>query len=309
MPRTAVYFDRDNTLIANDGYLGDPAGVRLIPGAANAIARARALGYAVVIISNQSGVARGMFTEADVHAVNKRMQELLLQENPQAVIDAHEFCPYHPQGTVPQYRQDSDLRKPKPGMILKARHQLALAPGGWCVGDAPRDIEAGKTAGCRTILVTIPDLPTSPAASESPSVIAPDFTANSLEQAMDIIERETRAQQNRPSSQTSPTAQTTSPAGPALSASMPASASDLAKLDKTLQAILQEVRRKSQPSTDFSISRLLAGILQILVLALLVLTYFNHRADSPSPTVISLLLAGVLQTLVLSLLVMGQQRN
>src|SRR5688500_2715223 len=95
MKRPAVFFDRDNTLIANDGYLGDPNGVILIDGAADAIARARALGYATVVISNQSGVGRGMFTEEAVHAVNAKLDEMLRTQNSAAVIDRHEFCPFH----------------------------------------------------------------------------------------------------------------------------------------------------------------------------------------------------------------------
>lgn len=195
MARQAVFFDRDNTLIVNDGYLGDPAGVRLVAGAADAIARVRKLGYAVVVISNQSGVARGMFTEEDVRAVDRRMDELLRAENAHAVVDAHEFCPFHPDGTVAEYARESDLRKPRPGMILAARRKLGLAPGGWCIGDAPRDIEAGAAAGCRTILVAIPGLTLSPAARGTGAMGQEkmgDFNATSLAEAVHIVERESR---------------------------------------------------------------------------------------------------------------------
>src|SRR5450432_3207920 len=120
MKRPAIFFDRDNTLIACDGYLGDPEKVVLLDGAADAVARARTLGFATVVISNQSGVARGMFGEEDVLEVNSRLDELLAAVNPGAVIDRHEFCPYHPDAIVEQYKQDSSLRKPKPGMILAA---------------------------------------------------------------------------------------------------------------------------------------------------------------------------------------------
>src|SRR6266550_3848445 len=116
MKRPAVFFDRDNTLMACDGYLGDPSQVALVEGAADAVARARALGYAAVVISNQSGVARGMFDEEAVRAVNARLDELLKAENPAAIVDRHEFCPYHPEGTVERYKQESALRKPQPGM-------------------------------------------------------------------------------------------------------------------------------------------------------------------------------------------------
>ena len=96
MKRPAVFFDRDNTLIVSDGYLGDPSKVVLVEGAADAVARVRGLGFATVVFSNQSGVARGMFGEDSVHAVNARMDELLMDNNPAAVVDRHEFCPFHP---------------------------------------------------------------------------------------------------------------------------------------------------------------------------------------------------------------------
>src|SRR5687767_1101131 len=189
MKRAAVFFDRDNTLIANDGYLGDPNGVVLVAGAANAVARARELGFAVVVFSNQSGVARGMFSEEAVHAVNHRLDEMLLDENAHAVIDRHEFCPFHPEAAVDRYRRDSDLRKPKPGMILQAERQLALdLPRSWVIGDAPRDIDAGKTAGCRTILVKNGALPESPASVEVSEAKA-DFEVASLAEAMEVIAR------------------------------------------------------------------------------------------------------------------------
>ena len=141
MKRPAVFFDRDNTLIACDGYLGDPAKVELIEGAAEAIVRVRELGFAAVVFSNQSGVARGMFPEEAVHAVNHRLDDLLHEEDPQAIIDRHDFCPYHPGAKLAKYRIDSDLRKPKPGMIYQAQRLLNLdLQRSWVVGDAPRDI-------------------------------------------------------------------------------------------------------------------------------------------------------------------------
>ena len=160
MKRPAVFFDRDNTLIVSDGYLGDPTKVVLIDGAADAVARARRLGYATVIFSNQSGVARGLFGEDDVRAVNARLDELLQERLADAVVDRHEFCPYHPQAQVEEYRRESDLRKPNPGMIYAASQALALdLSRSWVIGDAPRDIEAGAAAGCRTILFRDPKVP------------------------------------------------------------------------------------------------------------------------------------------------------
>jgi D-glycero-D-manno-heptose 1,7-bisphosphate phosphatase len=183
----AIFFDRDNTIILNDGYLGDPSGIRLAPGAAGAVARAKDLGFRVVTISNQSGVARGLFSEDAVRGVNARMDELLRQSNPRAIIDQHEFCPFHPEAIVAIYRIDSDLRKPKPGMIWKAARELDLdLPRSWVVGDAGRDIEAGKAAGCRTILIRWPGIAQSSAA-EVESTVAPDATVHNLDEAMNVI--------------------------------------------------------------------------------------------------------------------------
>src|SRR5687768_7746445 len=189
MKRPAVFFDRDNTLIACDEYLGDPQKVCLVDGAADAVARARQLGYATVIFSNQSGVARGYFPEEAVHAVNARLDEMLADANSKAIIDRHEFCPFHPGASIEKYRQDSHLRKPRPGMIHQAAEALALdLTRSWVIGDAPRDIEAGKAAGCRTILFMDPKLKASPAALAEKQV-EPDYICSTLKEALDFIER------------------------------------------------------------------------------------------------------------------------
>lgn len=187
MRRAAVFFDRDNTLIASDGYLGDPAKVVLIEGAAELIAAVRAKGYAVVVVSNQSGVARGMFGEEDTQAVNARVDALLRAANADAVIDAHYYCPHHPQAPMEKYRVDCQCRKPRPGMLLDAARDLGLDLGrSWLVGDAPRDIEAGKAVGCRTILFVDPGLAASPAAGEK-SKATPDAVVRSLVEAGRLI--------------------------------------------------------------------------------------------------------------------------
>ena len=132
-----------------------------------------------------------MFSEEDVQAVNARMDELLIAENSGAVIDRHEFCPFHPEGTVDVYARESDRRKPKPGMILSAADKLALdLSRSWVVGDAPRDIEAGKSAGCRGILFTDTSLSKSPAADAAPA-IEPDYTVTTLAEALSFIEQQT----------------------------------------------------------------------------------------------------------------------
>ena len=186
MGRAAVFFDRDNTLIVNDGYLGQPDGVVLMAGAAAAVAGVRRLGFAVVVVSNQSGVARGLFDVAAVEAVNRRMAELLLADDPAAEINLHLFCPYHPQAVVAAYRQDSPLRKPAPGLLLAAARQLGLdLPRCWLVGDAPRDVQAGRAAGCRTVLFTPPGVAASPAATDT--LVTPDAHVATLIDVLQVI--------------------------------------------------------------------------------------------------------------------------
>ncbi|MGC4033323.1 MAG: HAD family hydrolase [Tepidisphaeraceae bacterium] len=214
MSRPAVFFDRDNTLIVGNEYLGDPAGVVLVRGAADAVAACHDLGFAVVTVSNQSGVARGMFSEHDVSLVNARMEEMLQSDNSKATIDRHEYCPHHPQGTTAGYAFDCDCRKPKPGMILRAAGAMDIdLAASWLVGDAPRDVAAGKTAGCRTILIVDPTLPASPAASAASDITA-DFVVTSLPEAVEIIQKEskpTAAQHEMPAAPALATEPTTRP--------------------------------------------------------------------------------------------------
>jgi len=348
MKRPAVFFDRDNTLIASDGYLGDPDKVALMEGAASAVARARELGFATVVVSNQSGVARGMFDEDAVHAVNTRMDEMLAEQNGHAVIDRHEFCPHHPEGTVERYREDSDRRKPKAGMILQAAEALALdLSRSWLIGDAPRDVEAGKAAGCRTILFVPPGVAASPAAS-APSGVQADHTVTSLRDAIEYIasHRETGEHEQgasgageappRDESMSIPhhphmpqrvesaarvddpatNSAAAEPAPPALHAtndvsSSPSPQADREARDPRLYAlaeqILDELRRsKEQPVQDFSVSKMLAGICQVMTLAVLFLAYLN-RGDV-MVLLNTLLFALTMQTMTIALLIMSRGR-
>jgi len=339
MNRNAIFFDRDNTLLACDGYLGDPAKVKLVTGAADAVAKAKALGFATVVVSNQSGVARGMYEEEAVHAVNERFEQMLLAENDKAVIDREEFCPYHPDASIEKYRSDSDLRKPKPGMLLKAARELNLdLSKSWLIGDAPRDIEAGAAAGCRTILFQDPALAKSPAAQAAANV-PPTFVASSLEEAMSLIEKETPA---------TVTSSTPSPGTPeegrgegsvgsaehkmqnAELSSVPHSAfctphssenphpsplpayrereqdsQHLEHLTHTCEQILNELRRSHDHThTEFSVSKLLAGIVQVLVLAALFFAYINRNGGAQTAVLVGL----TFQTMTIALLIMGRQR-
>jgi D-glycero-D-manno-heptose 1,7-bisphosphate phosphatase len=150
----AVFLDRDNTLIHNDGDLGDPEQVRLIQGAASAIASLRGLGFRIVVVTNQGGVARGKYGEDDVRAVHDRLAQLVRDNANGALIDGFYFCPYHPQGSVQAYTREHEDRKPAPGMLLRAAEDLKLDLGqSWLIGDQERDVQAGAAAGVRTILL------------------------------------------------------------------------------------------------------------------------------------------------------------
>lgn len=178
-PRPAVFVDRDNTLIDDPGYLRDPAQVRLLPGVAQAVARLRAEGFPVVVVSNQSGVARGYFTEDELALVHQRMQDLLRKEGDG--VDAIYYCPYltGPDAVLEEYRRDSDLRKPKPGMLFKAAEEMRLDLSlSWMVGDSSRDVQAGRSAGCRTIMIGKAALKTE---------VMPDYFAADVPRAADII--------------------------------------------------------------------------------------------------------------------------
>lgn len=188
----AVFLDRDDTLIATravapDGDLGDPALVRLLPGALDACRTLKGAGFRLVVVSNQGGVARGRFTTADVERVNARLNALLA-----GLIDAFRYCPYHPQGVVAEFAREHPWRKPAPGMILDAAKALSIDPArSWTVGNSQRDIDAGRAAGTRTILIDSEAI-RGFVADSSASASSPDFIAPDLNDAARIILQESR---------------------------------------------------------------------------------------------------------------------
>lgn len=152
MPHPAVFLDRDGTIIQEAEYLSDPAGVELLPGAADGILALRDAGYRVVVTSNQSGVARGYFDEDAVQRVNQRVQYLLEQSG--AGLDGVYYCPHYADGEVAPYNRACDCRKPEPGMLLAAARDLDLdLSQSWVVGDKAADIAFGARQGLRTVLV------------------------------------------------------------------------------------------------------------------------------------------------------------
>ncbi len=143
--KPCLFIDRDGTLIEERNYLSDPEQVALIPGAAEAVRRAREAGWLVVVLTNQSGVGRGYFTLEDVAGVNRRVEEMLAQEG--AGLDGIFVCPHSPE-------EDCPCRKPRPGLVEAAARQLpADLRRSWMVGDKPADLELARNAGLRGALV------------------------------------------------------------------------------------------------------------------------------------------------------------
>jgi len=139
----AFFLDRDGVVNEEVDYLYQPEKVVILPGVAAALRLLREHGFLTVVVTNQSGVARGMYGEADIHAVHDRIRELLAAEG--AAIDGFYHCPHHPKFDAP-----CDCRKPRPGMLLVACRDFDIDPAhSAMVGDRLSDIEAGRTAGCR----------------------------------------------------------------------------------------------------------------------------------------------------------------
>jgi D-glycero-D-manno-heptose 1,7-bisphosphate phosphatase len=144
--RPAAFLDRDGVLNEDDHFVFRPEALRLVPGAPRAVRRLNDAGYLVVVVTNQSGVARGLFTLPDVDRFHDRLRHELARHG--ARLDAIYVCPYHPEATVPEYRQDHPDRKPRPGMILRALADLPVErSGSFLVGDQPRDLAAAHAAG------------------------------------------------------------------------------------------------------------------------------------------------------------------
>ncbi len=149
--KRAVFIDRDGTINVEKDYLYLPSEFEFLPGATEAIRRLNGAGYLVVVVSNQSGVARGFYNEEDVLQLHRHIATLL--EECGGKVDAWYFCPHHPSGRG-SYALPCRCRKPLPGMLLEAarRHDIDLE-NSIMIGDKAVDVEAGRAAGCRSILV------------------------------------------------------------------------------------------------------------------------------------------------------------
>ncbi len=151
-PRPAVFLDRDGTINEQMGYINHTCRFHLLPGAAEAIKRLNDAGIPVVVISNQSGLARGYFPEELLLAVHEKMKRLLAEQG--AHVDGIYYCPHHPEAKKKEFREACSCRKPKPGLILQAAEEMNLAPEqSFVVGDRWSDIKTAANCGARSILV------------------------------------------------------------------------------------------------------------------------------------------------------------
>ncbi len=148
-----VFLDRDGTLIEEKRYLGDPALLVEIPGASESLRRLSLAGYALAVVSNQAGLAKGMFKEEEMDVVNRAFVAHFRERGVE--FDAVEYCPHHPEGIVDRYRETCQCRKPATGMARKVLERLGIPASCrmWVVGDKMSDILMGKRLGAETILV------------------------------------------------------------------------------------------------------------------------------------------------------------
>ena len=150
--RKAIFLDKDGTLIPDVPYNVDPDKISLSPNTVDGLLALQQQGFMLLIISNQSGIARGFFDHDALVIVEQKIQSLLQKYG--LSLAGFYYCPHHPESVIARYRLDCTCRKPKPGLILEAGldHQIDLSQS-WLIGDILHDIEAGHRAGCKAILI------------------------------------------------------------------------------------------------------------------------------------------------------------
>jgi len=178
LPKTGVFLDRDDTIIKDRIYLDNPADIEILPGAGDAIRALNSKGVPAIIITNQSGIARGLFDEERLHEIHLELMSMLADMG--AMIDAVYYCPHHPEGIIDEYRKTCPCRKPEPGLLYRAAEDFCLDLNScYMVGDKPMDVETIHRVGGKGILLT-------PWQDRTESQTA-DFTARDLVEAVQWI--------------------------------------------------------------------------------------------------------------------------
>jgi len=339
MSEKAVFLDRDNTLIHDPGYINDPDQVKLIEGAPEALVELKAMGYKLVVVTNQSGVARGIVTEKVLGKIHDRLRHLLAEKG--ASLDRIYYCPYHTDGVIEKYRKQSDWRKPNPGMLLAAAEEMDIdLSESWMVGNGYDDVEAGARAGCKTILINQPPSRRSP----EPAPVKADYSAVNIKEAVNIIKKHLRSsrlqpEQTKPAEmpETLPQPQTVQPESMKAQTAQteetqsqtqtvgilkenerqaepeaPAKKNNNPTTEQLLGQILQQLKSsaRSDMFSEFSIMRLLAGLVQILaVTSLAAAGWFLLAPKTQASSVfIALGFAAVLQVMALTFYMMQGRR-
>jgi len=316
MANKAIFFDRDDTLIEDPGYINNPDQVKLLDGVAETLIELRSMGYKLIVVSNQSGVARGIVTEKVLTDIHKRLEQLLAEKG--ASLDRIYYCPYHPDGAIPQYRKNSEDRKPNPGMLLSAGKELDIdLRKSWMIGNGPGDIEAGFRAGCKTILVDSPghELKIAPGERQ------PDYRAVNLKELVNIIKMHSRssAAEQMPVDNKQPPVKEQKEAEPAENGKRAVSQTAPEKTidqkpgeqqttQQLLAGILDQLKlmRRTTMFGEFYISRFIAGVLQGLVFLCLLISigFIVIPGTSLNAILISLGFAILLQLMALTFYIM-----
>ena len=303
MSHKAIFLDCDGTLIEDHGYINHPDQVMLLAGVTDALVELRAMGYKLIVVSNQSGVARGIVTEKVLAQIHSRLKKLLAEKN--TSLDRIYYCPYHPDGVVEKYRKESDDNQ------------------SWMIGDGDRDIEAGSRAGCRTILINY-----SAHRQLEPPASSPDYRAVNMKEAVNIIKQHHRgvakavaqpqppeeAQPQAPkeveSQPNPPNSQQHNSSKPVQTEATPPEQNPASRSEseQLLISILDQLKsiRRAEIFDEFSLTKLIAGVLQVVVLfCILITVWFLMSPTSRSNSVIIALgFAILLQLMALTFYIM-----
>jgi D,D-heptose 1,7-bisphosphate phosphatase len=314
MSNKAIFLDRDDTLIEDPGYISQPDQVKLLDGVDKSLTEFRAMGYKLVVVSNQSGVARGIVSEKALDEIHNRLKQLLAEKG--APLDRIYYCPYHPDGVIEKYSKESDCRKPNAGMLLAAATEMDIDLNqSWMVGNSSRDIEAGLKAGCKTILINNPRHPERHKLGEP----NPDYRAVNIKEAANIVKKHNRSAGEKPVQEQLPPKDPPAEAPPIAAANKEAAVKNQKRenvsADKTeqlLDCILEQLKsiRRSDMFDEFSVTRFLAGVWQTIAwFCLLVsIAVLMYSAKQVNLVFITLGFALVFQVMALTFYIIHRQK-
>jgi D,D-heptose 1,7-bisphosphate phosphatase len=303
MTHKAVFVSRDHALMVGNGHRGSPGAVQLAPGAPEAVRRLTDDGYRVVALTNESGVARGQFDEEALDLVHGRLKQLLAER--QAKLDGIYYCPYldSAEAVVSQYHRASDLRMPRPGMLLQAADDHAIdLSASWLVGRNADAVAAGRAAGCRTILLN--------ETNGATDVVHPDaeYVAETFNEAVELI------LSSPPDDRVAPPTERTYPAATP-TAPQPQDADTtgdkeaLASIASRLDALLdlQRQEQRVRLRRDFSTAKLLGAVCQMIALGLLLWSWIAMTEGRIDHAISRGLTTIAVQLIALTLFVLHQR--